>query len=444
MAASPPERETNLEELSPEQADPAAGDALVEELPAEEPIEDDLSGVDSGGTAADLELSDTEPADTELADTEPADTEPAEIPDEEPDVVGAAPSLPPPPANANPTLVNDTGATQEDQPLSFGPSDLLANDSDPDGDTLTIASVQDATNGEVVLNDDGTIAFTPDADVSGSGSFSYTVADGNGGFDTATVDIELAPVNDAPVGDDDTGTTPEDTPLALAAADLLANDSDLDGDPLTIASVQDAVNGSANLNPDGSVAFTPNADFNGLGSFSYTVDDGSGSTAIARVNVEVTPINDAPVGGADSGTIDQGTSLTLAAADLLANDSDIDGDSLAVASVQQASNGDVTLNADTVTFTPRPDFSGQATFTYTVSDGSDGTDTVTVTVTVTAVAPAPPPEPPAAPDAPDELAPEAPSEGTPGYVPPSTSADDLLAPVPDAPNSAPSNTGEGN
>ncbi|MEM8715985.1 MAG: cadherin-like domain-containing protein, partial [Cyanobacteria bacterium P01_G01_bin.4] len=361
--------------------------------------------------------------------------------DAESDVVGAAPSVPAPPANANPIPIDDTGSTQEDTPLSFGPTDLLANDSDPDGDTLTIASVQDASNGEVVLNDDGTIAFTPNADISGQGSFSYTVADGNGGFDTATVDIELAPVNDAPIGDDDTGTTPEDTPLALAAADLLANDSDLDGDPLAIASVQDATNGSATLNPDGSVAFTPNADFNGQGGFSYTVDDGNGSTAIARVTVDITPTNDAPVGGPDVGTIDQGTSLTLATAELLANDSDVDGDVLAVASVQEASSGSVTLNTDnTVTFTPRPDFSGQATFTYTLSDGSDTTDTVTVTVTINAVAPAPPPEQPPAPDAPDELAPDAEPDPEPGYVPPSTNADDLLAPIPEAPSS----DGEGN
>lgn len=463
------EREASLAELSPEQAESDADDSTAEELPAagSDPVEDsdnELPEPEADSELTGLEVAENEPVEEDTIADESAEDEvtaeempeeevaveetPAEeIPVEEdaPDVVGAAPSVPEPPANANPILLDDTGSTQEDTPLSFGPTDLLANDSDPDGDTLTIASVQDATNGEVVLNDDGTIAFTPTADVSGQGSFSYTVADGNGGFDTAIVDIELAPVNDPPLGDDDTGLTAEDTPLTLAAADLLANDSDLDGDPLTIVSVQDPTNGNATLNNDGSVAFTPNADFNGLGSFSYTVDDGNGSTAIARVTVEVTPTNDAPIGAPDSGTIDQGTSLTLSTADLLANDSDIDGDALAVASVQEASNGSVILNADnTVTFTPRPDFSGQATFTYTLSDGSDGTDTATVTVTVTAVAPAPPPEQPPAPDTPDELAPDADPEAAPGYVPPSTSADDLLAPIPEAPNSAPPNNGEGN
>ncbi|MEW9922569.1 cadherin-like domain-containing protein, partial [Marimonas sp. MJW-29] len=88
---------------------------------------------------------------------------------------------------------------------------------DVDGDTLTVASVGAASNGTVVINGDGSVTYTPDADYNGPGSFTYTVSDGNGGTDTATVDVTVNAVNDAPVANNDSATTDEDTPSALSA-----------------------------------------------------------------------------------------------------------------------------------------------------------------------------------------------------------------------------------
>ncbi|QKJ66661.1 retention module-containing protein [Deefgea piscis] len=311
------------------------------------------------------------------------------------------------PVNDAPKANNDnsTGAaddaltTPEDKPLTINPALLLANDSDPDGDTLTIISVQNAVNGTVALVN-GNVVFTPNPNYNGPASFTYTVSDGRGGTATATVNIGVTPVNDAPKANndnstgaaDDALTTPEDKPLTINPALLLANDSDPDGDTLTIISVQNAVNGTVAL-VNGNVVFTPNPNYNGPASFTYTVSDGRGGTATATVNIGVTPVNDAPkanndnsTGAADDAlTTPEDKPLTINPALLLANDSDPDGDTLTIISVQNAVNGTVALVNGNVVFTPNPNYNGPASFTYTVSDGRGGTATATVNIGVTPV-----------------------------------------------------------
>ena len=125
-----------------------------------------------------------------------------------------------------------------------------------------------------MLNANGTVTFTPNANFNGAASFSYTVTDGRRTSNTATVTVNVAAVNDAPVANDDTLAATEDTPVTYTAAQLLGNDTDVDGDTLTIASVTSGTGGTAVLNANGTVTFTPNANFNGAASFSYTVTDG--------------------------------------------------------------------------------------------------------------------------------------------------------------------------
>ena len=140
-----------------------------------------------------------------------------------------------------------------------------------------------------MLGPDGNVVYIPDENFNGVDSFTYTVSDGNGGTAMATVSINVAPVNDDPVAMDDVVVADEDQPLVISAAELLANDSDIDGDDLTIIAVGDAVNGSVVLNPDGSITFTPDVDYNGPASFTYTVSDGNGGVSTATVNVDVMP-----------------------------------------------------------------------------------------------------------------------------------------------------------
>ena len=132
------------------------------------------------------------------------------------------------------------------------------------------------------------ITFTPDAGFDGTASFDYTVSDGNGGFDTATVSV-LVSANTPPVAGDDEAVTDEDTPVYIP---ILDNDSDADGDELTVA-LGDPSNGSVVFDGEGYL-YTPDADFNGDDSFTYTISDGNGGSDTATVSITVTAVNDAP------------------------------------------------------------------------------------------------------------------------------------------------------
>ncbi len=178
-----------------------------------------------------------------------------------------------------------------------------------------------------------------------------------------------------------TYATPEDVAIDFAAADLLDNDFDVDGDDLTIIGVSNAVNGEVTLNPDGSITFTPDADYNGPAQFEYTISDGNGGEDSATVYLVVSPVNDAPVAAADYIETDENTSVEI---DVLANDTDADGDALSVSDFDSTSEngGTVELVNGKLVYTPAEGFDGEDTFTYTVSDGNGGTDTETVTVKV--------------------------------------------------------------
>jgi hypothetical protein len=285
--------------------------------------------------------------------------------------------------NDAPVVNDDAATTLEDTPITV---DVLANDTDADGDALATVGVTDGTNGTAVINADGTVTFTPNANFFGSDSFTYTASDGQGGTGSATVSITVSPGNNAPVATDDALAATEDTPVTYTAAQLLGNDTDVDGDALTIGSITSGANGTAVLNADGTVTFTPDANFNGTADFTYTVTDGSLTSNAAAVVVGVAPVNDAPVANDDALAATENTPVTYTAAQLLANDTDIDSSALTIASVTSGTNGTAVLNADgTVTFTPDADFNGTADFTYTVTDGSLASNVATVVV---AVAPA--------------------------------------------------------
>ncbi|MEZ4404147.1 MAG: tandem-95 repeat protein [Kofleriaceae bacterium] len=284
------------------------------------------------------------------------------------------------PVNDLPVTVADAAATDEDLALTLPAATLLANDSDVDGDALTITGVTAGTGGAVALA--GTdVVFTPTADFNGAAGFTYSVSDGTATV-TGAVVITVAPLNDAPIVVADAATTAEDVVLTLPAAALLANDSDVDGDALTITAVSGAAGGAVAL-AGATITFTPSANFNGAAGFSYTVSDGTSAVA-GTVAVTVTPVNDPPVAVADSATTDEDLALTLPAATLLANDSDVDGDSLSITGVTAGTGGTVALAGTDVVFTPAANFNGPAAFTYTLSDGTT-TAAGAVAVQVTAV-----------------------------------------------------------
>ena len=203
--------------------------------------------------------------------------------------------------NEDPDARNDHAITDEDTPVVI---DALANDSDPNGDPLTIVGAS-SPNGTVDINDDGTVTFTPAPDFNGDTTISYTVDDGNGGTDTAFVDVSVCPVNDAPVANDDSETTPFETSVVI---DVLGNDTDVDGDPLVVVTAA-SPDGTVDINDDGTLTFTPGGGFEGEASISYTIADPDGLEDDATVAVTVgvnpcpQPHPDGLVDGSDAGEL---------------------------------------------------------------------------------------------------------------------------------------------
>ncbi|MEB3340664.1 cadherin-like domain-containing protein [Okeania sp.] len=191
--------------------------------------------------------------------------------------------------NTDPVARNDKNkkklTTDEGKKLIIRPGVLLANDTDADGDKLSITKVSNADNGKVKLAKNGKITFTPDKNFSGNASFEYIVDDGNGGTDTAKVTVKVEEGNNKPVAKDDATFFFWNKARTIEAEDLLENDKDKDGDKLTITKVSKPTNGTVKLDKkSGEITFTPDTDVI-KGSFEYTISDGKGGRDTAKVEL---------------------------------------------------------------------------------------------------------------------------------------------------------------
>jgi len=279
--------------------------------------------------------------------------------------------------NMPPLAVDDAVSTEEDLPLAI---EVLANDSDPDGDSLAITSFTQPANGSVSCTG-AECAYTPNDNFYGTDSFTYTIDDGQGGRDSATVVITVEAVNDPPVSLNDSVTTSEDVPVEV---EVLANDSDPEGklDPGSLSVTNALQHGNVTVHPDGILTYEPDPDFHGTDHFTYEVCDADGLCSSALVTIDVLAVNDPPAAQDDSAATDEDTSVVIA---VTANDSDPDGN-LDMGSLMIAANpskGTAVAQPDgTILYTPDPDFHGVDSFSYQVCDteGLCGTATVTVTV----------------------------------------------------------------
>jgi glycerol uptake facilitator-like aquaporin len=304
--------------------------------------------------------------------------------------------------NNPPVASNDTWSTIAGTPIIISP---LGNDTDPDGNPLTITEINGVPviPGSTVtipwwtatLNPDGTITFTPNPGFTGDVVIPYTISDGNGGTDTATISISVT--SDPIAANDDNYTTQTNTPVVI---NLLNNDVSPLGDDLTITSINGItltpgiaqsipVTGwIVNISPAGITTFVPDTGFAWVVTFPYSIIDefGNTDTALVTITVENTP----PVANNDIISTLVNTPVIIYP---LTNDSDPDGNPLTITEINGVpvtsgttvvvTGWTATLNPDgTITFTPNPWFTGDVVIPYTISDGNGGTDTAVITVTV--------------------------------------------------------------
>ncbi len=238
--------------------------------------------------------------------------------------------------------------------------------------------------------------YMPDPDYNGSDKFTFMVNDGLSDSNKATITINIAAVNDAPVAVDDSYEWEEDSGehiVAKTAEDsITANDYDVDEDQLTWELVDGVTNGTLEFYIGGGFRYTPDANFFGEDSFTYKVNDGTVDSNIATVTITVTPVNDAPVAVDDSlYETDEDTLLEVSVEDgVLDNDTDIEEDALTAVLVDDVDKGELTLNDDgSFTYLPDEDYDGIDTFTYKANDGELDSNVAKVTITINAVNDAP-------------------------------------------------------
>jgi hypothetical protein len=282
--------------------------------------------------------------------------------------------------NVSVTNVNEAPVANDDSATNILTSiDVLTNDSDVDEDTLTVISAS-SIDGSVTINSDGTLDFTPtDQNYFGTATVTYVISDGEGGTDSADLNVEIYQEQSLPVAEDDAAIVAADVPTDLT---VLGNDSDADGDDLTVIYASSAT-GDVSINSDGTLLFTAETDFTGTSEVTYTISDGTGGTDSATVTVSVIDIYEPPVAVDDTATVTQDGDVTI---DVLANDSDAEGQNLTIVNAS-STDGEVTINSDgTISFDPHSSFTGTATISYTISNGDTETDMATVSVNVTCFA----------------------------------------------------------
>ncbi|OWL10794.1 tandem-95 repeat protein [Vibrio parahaemolyticus] len=267
-----------------------------------------------------------------------------DIIDDEDLVVSGSANLDILPINDAPNAENDVITTEEDTAVTI---DVLVNDSDVEGDALSIQSASVPKEQGTVEVVDGKLVFTPAENFNGEATISYIVTDGDL-TDEAKVTVTVTPVNDSPVAVDDTTSIQEDTAVTI---DVLTNDTDVDGDKLSIESASVPKEQGTVEVVDGKLVFTPAENFNGDAEITYTVTDGE-LTDEAKVTVTVNPVNDAPtikVEAVESITEDAVSTDTVVAT-LTVRDTDTPEDQLTV-SLENNSNGYFVLVGNEVKLT---------------------------------------------------------------------------------------------
>jgi Ca2+-binding RTX toxin-like protein len=302
--------------------------------------------------------------------------------------------------NDAPVATLTQSAVREDYSLVL---DVLAQASDVDGDSLTINTPGAASHGTTQLiteNNVQKIKYTPNANYHGTDTFTYTINDGHGGTVSKTMTLTIKSVNDTPTITNISETVNEDHLVTFTAANFTSQFSDIDGDNLTKIKVT-SLPGNGILKLSGTtvtqnqeiavtnipnLTFTPDAHWNGDMSFDWQGFDGEVYSNTSKVNMTIQSVNDTPTATLTTTTLNEDQTITL---DVLAQTSDVDGDTLSISSYTNAQHGIVQKvlenNIYKLKYAPYTNYNGTDSFTYTISDGQGGTVTKTVTININAV-----------------------------------------------------------
>ena len=256
--------------------------------------------------------------------------------------------------------------------------DITLDAVDVEGDDLSY-SLDSSNNGSVTISG-STATYTPNQDWNGTDTFAYKANDGELDSNIGTVTITVEAVNDAPVTENQTASTDEDT-----AVEITLTSSDIEGDTVTYSIVSDVSNGSTSISGT-TVTFTPAADWNGTDTFTFKANDGILDSNISTVSVTVSAVNDAPVAEDNNVNTNENKMMQL---DINLVASDIDGDNLTYTIVSDVASGSASLTGNTVTYTPNQDWHGSDGFTFKANDGTLDSNIATIVIGVIPVNDAP-------------------------------------------------------
>ena len=291
-----------------------------------------------------------------------------------------------------PIAINDNYTVSEDSTLVISSINLgiLANDSDPNDLPFELQKplLIEPQHGQLNLALDGTFTYIPNSNFFGVDQFQYQIKNSADFVTEAFVTITINATADAPIALDDNYQTQEDIELVVNAANgLLINDVDFDDSTLKVNTtpINSPQNGNVVLAEDGGFSYLPNQNFNGIDSFTYQVISGTGLSNTANVNISVVPLNDAPIAANDTATTNEDTQITV---NVLANDTDSDGDTLSLISVS-LENGIADIVNEKLVITPALNYFGEITAIYTITDRINAPETGTLVLTVLPVNDAP-------------------------------------------------------
>ncbi|WP_458260062.1 tandem-95 repeat protein [Vibrio alginolyticus] len=296
------------------------------------------------------------------------------------------------PENDPPVAGSTSYTVHEDNSITISDEQLLANSSDIEGDVAISSVSYSGNDGVLEINGDGTYTFSPNENFTGDVSLDVVVVDEDGAVDTTTAGITVLEVNDPPIAGTTSYTIDEDEVITISAEQLLVNSSDIEGEVALDSVSYSGSEGIFTDNGDGTFSFAPNQNFNGEVNLDVVVVDEDGATASTTANIDVLPINDAPVSGDLAYSVDEDNSITLSQEQLLAQATDVEGDALTASNLVVDGDATVTANDDgSFTITPDANFNGDIDITFDINDGTD-TIVATADLTVNPVNDLPQPE----------------------------------------------------